>query len=81
MIISLLFIESEDGSVKGYAMNKISKAITICMLLGTMLGMAVGCVLGIYQGEIGKLMCYGMVFGMILGVGIGAAIEKIRSKE
>lgn len=59
------------AGVGGMAMNKISKAITICMLLGIILGMAVGCVLGISQGEIGKLMCYGMVFEMILGVGIG----------
>lgn len=81
MIFSLPLIESEDGSVKGYAMNKISKAITICMILGTILGMAVGCALGVSQGKIGKFMCYGLVFGMILGVGIGAVIEKIRNKE
>lgn len=66
---------------EGYSMNKISKATTICMLFGIILGMAVGCVLGISQGKIGKFMCYGLVFGMILGVGIGAAIEKFRSKE
>ena len=38
------------------------------MILGTILGMAVGCALGVSQGKIGKFMCYGLVFGMILGV-------------
>ncbi len=61
--------------------EKISKPITICMTLGTILGMAVGCALGVSQGKIGKFMCYGLVFEMILGVGIGTVIEKIRNKE
>lgn len=61
--------------------EKISKPITICMILGTILGMGVGCALGVSQGKIGKFMCYGLVFGMILGVGIGTVIEKIRNKE
>ncbi len=51
------------------------------MTLGTILGMAVGCALGVSQGKIGKFMCYGLVFEMILGVGIGTVIEKIRNKE
>ena len=57
--------------------EKISKPITICMILGTILGMAVGCALGVSQGKIGKFMCSGLVFGM----GIGTVIEKIRNKE
>ena len=62
-------------------MNKDNKSIIIYMFTGMILGLATGCVLGIFQGKIGIFMCYGLVFGLILGVIVGTVINDFKGKK
>ena len=62
-------------------MNKDNNLVMICMCLGMVFGIAIGYIVGVFQGKIGITMCYGLVFGMIIGVGIGTAIKKFKDKE
>lgn len=40
-------------------MNKSNCLIVICMFIGMLLGLSIGCVIGISQGNIGTSMCFG----------------------
>ena len=62
-------------------MNKSNHFIVICMFVGMLLRLAIGCVVGISQGNIGISMCFGLVFGMIIGIAIGTVIKKSKDKE
>lgn len=61
------------------AVNKKDYSI-VWIFAGMLLGLVIGCVIGISQGNIGIPMCNGLVFGMIMGIGVRTVIKKREDK-